>query len=297
MNSLTVPVLACQLTPSGNQRFVQTSSSLDVNGFCFDVSFTVPESYTGKWDFLKSIYINIALRLGGNTSGTQLALVSNVPLFDLLMYSDFIAGVTMRSTDFTAGSKARISGYIDIGFFTMGSRDALDVSISVGTPVQFNVSMAINAVYRKTLKASIATYNTCKPTGADSPYTNVLQIFYCGDNNELNDNAVIRDELGTKTVNIEDAIAYTNSCGQFEFFERFGMLWEDTFGLSQDVSFRVPIISGDNVPTVLVKRMEFVDGLLSSNYEQSMAELGNLKAKIRENDPVKYNYLLQMGLI
>ena len=94
MNSLSVPVLQCQITATGSQRFVQTSSSLDVNGFCFDVQFEVPDdsgtsagTYSGGWDFLKNIYVNIALRLGGSTAGTQVALISNVPLYDILAVS------------------------------------------------------------------------------------------------------------------------------------------------------------------------------------------------------------------
>lgn len=296
MNSLSVPVLHCQLTQTGAQRFVQTSSALDVNGFCFDVSFDVPTGYTGGWGFLKNVFVNIALRIGGNSAGTQLALISNVPLYDILMYSDYVAGVSMSSTTFTAGQKARISGYLDIGFFSMGSRDALDVSISVGQAVSMPVDLSVNAIYRMALQACLMTYNTCKPTGADSPYTNVLQLFYCGDSNLVNDSAVIRDELGTKTVNVEDAIAYTNSVGQFEFFQRFGLLWEDVFGLSQDVSFRVPLVSGSDA-TILVKRFEFVEGLLLSNNESINAERESLVSKIRENDETKYNYLLQLGLV
>lgn len=294
-NSLCTPVLTGIASPTSQARFTNTNSSLDVNGFLVDIWFTVPEDYAGKWDFLNDWYLNISYRVGtGN--GTQLALVSNVSLYDLLSYSDYIAGVSMSGTDFTAGKEARISGFIDAGFFKMGSRDALDVSLSLASlpTITTGVNFAVSAVFNRVQGNVLYTYSSAKPTGSDSPFTNVLEIYYVGNDQRLNDNAVIRDQIGTKTVNVEDAIALSNAVGRFEFFTRFGQIWSDTYGLSQDISMRVPNTVGGSI---FIKRMEFNVDLLVNNADETLAEREALVATIRATDSSKYEYLRQLGVV
>ena len=103
MNGTITTLLNCAVSKSGAQnRFNQTSANLAVNGFLFDCKFTVPANYTGKWDFLKEFYVNITKRIGAGNGGA-VALLSNVSLYDILSYSDFVAGVSMISTSFEYG--------------------------------------------------------------------------------------------------------------------------------------------------------------------------------------------------
>lgn len=301
MNSLSTPVNVGAFVKNGSLRFNQTNSNLKINGFCFDIKWIVQDDVSGEvnqtksWEFLRKMNVNISLRIGSGV-GTQISLISNVPLYDLLMYSDYVAGVSMRSTSFTVGELARISGYVDLGFIGMGSRDALDVSVSLTEAWNANTALnfAVNAIYKKSCKTLCYTYSECKPTGADSPYTNVIGLYYCGDDIENNETAVCRDDEGTKSVNIEDAIAYSNSVGNFEFFTRFGCIYEDTFGISQDVSFRVPPVANSQA-SILVKRIEFMPELLKANTDDSKAELASLLEKVKVKDENKYKYLVEIA--
>jgi len=292
-NSVAVPILTGVVSSSGASRFANTNASLDVNGFLFDFKFTVPENYSGGWDFLKEFRTNISLRIGSGV-GTQVSLVSDVSIYDLLSYSDLIAGVSMKSTSFVAGEVARVSGYIDIGFFSMGSRDALDIQLNIAQLPEFNVDFNICAVYMSAMSTLIQTYCSGKPTGSDQPYTNVLSVYYIGDDN--NGVATARDELGTKHVSIEDAVALSNATGRLEFFTRIGVIYEDTLGLSQDVSMRVPVPE-NGAATILIKRLEFNTSLLNSNADTITAERNALIAKIKSEDADKYRYLVTAGVI
>lgn len=290
---LITPVLTGIASNSSQAIFTQSNANLNVNGFLFDISFTVPEDYAGGWDFLKKWLVQISLRKGSGV-GTQLALVSSVPLYSILAYSDYIAGVSMESTTFTEGSKARISGYLPIGFFGMGSRDALDVQLSLSELPGMAVNFSIGSVFAQIEKNNIAQYISMTPTGADQPIYNALEVYYVGTSTEVNDNAVVTDEEGVKTVNVESAIALSNSIGNFEFFTRFGRLWADTFGLSQNISARVPSTGSG---TVLVKTLSFQPDMLESNTDETIATRNALIAKIRNNSPEKYEYLVKLGAI
>lgn len=297
-SSLITPALVFKYNATGAQRFYDTVAALDVNGVLADISFTVPENYEGKWDFLRDMYLNITLRIGAG-NGDQVALVSNVALYNLIEYSDFVAGVSINSTSFEAGKEARISGYFDFGFFSMGARDALEFTVTAGKAIQgVEPNVTLSTVFNKSTLNCLYTYTSSKPTGSDQPYTNVLEVFYCGDDNKNNDNATIREQAGgTKTVNVEDSIAYTNSVGNFEFFTRFGLLWRDVFGLSQNISIRVPKITNDDTPEVLIKRIEFNPSMLQSNADTMAAQKKSLITEIANTDSTKYEYLKMRGMV
>lgn len=296
-SSLITPLLTCKPVNAGQTVFTAQGANLNVNGFLFDISFTVPASYTGKWDFLKDWLVQISLRKGSGV-GTQIALVSSVPVYSLLAYSDYVAGVSMESTTFTEGSIARISGYVDIGYFGMGSRDALDVQLSIGSPVPSAITGGVNfqcsSVYTVSQVNNISTYLAMKPTGADQPVYNALELFYVGGNTLVNDNAVVTDDIGVKTVNVESAIALSNAIGEFEFFTRFGRLWSDEYGVSQNISARVP--ATDTSASILIKCMSFQPDMLADNAIETASSRDALLAKISANDPKKYEYLKQLGI-
>ena len=131
MNGNISPILTGTIVYGGTQnRWTQVNANLAVNGFLADVSFTMPSGYTGKWDFLKDIYVNITKRIGSGNGGA-VALLSNVSIYSLMSESDFVAGVSMHGTDFTEDEVCRISGYLDVGYFAMSSRDALEITLNV----------------------------------------------------------------------------------------------------------------------------------------------------------------------
>lgn len=284
---------------SSKTRFISNTNNLKVNGALFDVSFVngSGDNVTKDWSFLKNVFVTISLRLGtGN--GSAVNLISSCSLYQLLAYSDYIAGVSMQSTDFAEDSTIRISGCIPIGYFAMGSRDSLDaiVNISNVDELPFNgFNLSIGSVYQSELPSTVMTYQSTKPTGAMQNYTNVVSLFYDGDevvNKEVN----IIDQLGNnQNINIEDAIALSNAQGRFEFFTRFGRLFQDPFDLSQNLSFKCPT---DNPEAeILIVGYHFDDGLLISNATESEANRNNLVASIKEHDSAKYDYLVSRGLI
>ena len=300
MASLITNILNGQFASSGQTRFFETGANLKVEQMLFDFTFTVPETpqggtaYAGKWDFLKKVLVTVTLRLGADNGGA-VPLVSDVPVYDLLELSDFKAGVSMDSTVFTPGTKVRISGVIPLGFFSMDSRDALEVALQVTdqSVIPATVDFTISTVYQSADKLSyLMTYKSAKPTGADMPYKNVLEIFYTGEQT-VNKQVSVIDQEGAKPVNIEDAIAYSNSIGEFEFFKRFGQIYIDPYGISQDLTLRVP--TDDSGATLLVVQYSFNNNLLQNNAVDTSASRRALLEKIRTADPEKYTFLQLIG--
>lgn len=289
-------ILNGTLSRTGQTRHFETGANLTVQKFLFDVRFTVPESYTGKWDFLKEVLINSTLRLGADNGGA-IPLVADVPLYDLLEYSDFKQGVSMESTVFEAGKEVRISGTLPIGYFRMSSRDALEMSLQVvdsSVLPSVNVEFVISSVYLNGDElAHLLVYKSAKPTGADMPYKNVLEMYYTGEKT-VNKQVSIVDQIGACPVNIEDAIARSNADGNFEFFHRFGNIYTEPYGVSQDLSVRCPI--DDDNATILIVQYAFNSALLENNASDMVAEKASLMAKIKSSDPEKYNYLQLLGI-
>lgn len=297
MSSLVTPVLLYQLSANSQTRQVQTNTNLDFNALLVDVDFEVPADYEKKWDFLKDVYCQVMLRLGSENGGS-IPLISDVPLYSLLEYSDYIAGVSMKGTSFTEGNTARISGKIPLGFYSMDARDALEVTISVSDksniPADKPVNIKLSTVYEKVEKNSFILYKNSRPTGADQPYKNVLKLFYSGEKT-VNESVTLTDQLGSESVNIEDAIALSNAEGQFEFFTRFGKIYEDEYGLSQDLAFRCPTADSDAV--VLVVQYGFYPSAMSGTSAIVDANYNSLLEKIRTQDSEKYNYLMNLGIV
>lgn len=296
MNGNITTILNGTIVSGGTQnRYTQTNANLSVNGFLFDVSFTMPSGYTGKWNFLKDIYVNITKRIGMGNGGA-VALLSNVSLYDLMSYSDYVAGVSMSGTDFTAGQVCRISGYVDIGYFSMTSRDALEVTLNVSDRTNFpsaNVDFEISSTFEHVMGTMYKCYQSANATGADQPYKNVLAVAYIGQG--VNADFITNQQVGgTQSVNINSCIAMANACGNFEFFTDFGVAYEEPFGLSQDVTIRCP---NTNTPSLLVVTMGFYPEETVNSVVNARAEKDSLIAMIKTNDPDKYNYLRLIGLI
>lgn len=296
MASLITNILNGTFGSTGQTRFFETGANLKVEKTLFDFKFTVPSNYTGKWDFLKKVLITMTLRLGADNGGA-IPLISDVPVYDLLELSDYKAGVSMDSTTFTAGQVVRISGTVPHGFFSMDSRDALEVALQVTdqSVVPADIEFVISTVYEEGDKLSyLMVYKSAKPTGADMPYKNVLEAYYTGDS-VVNKQISVIDQEGAKPVNIEDCIALSNAEGEFEFFKRFGRFYVDPFGLSQDLTFRVPV--DDVNATLLIVQYAFNTGLLQDNAGDTAASRNALLAKTRNSDSEKYSFLQMIGAV
>jgi hypothetical protein len=294
MNASITPILNGSISASGSQnRYNATVTQLESNGFLFDVSFTMPSGYTNKWDFLKNIYVNITLRMGNNGNKSSCGLVSNARLYDLLSYSDYIAGVSMKGTEFEANKLCRISGYVDNGYFKMSSADALEISLNIVSREHFpsaEINFVVSSVLNGVQGSEFITYQSVDATGADQNYKNVLDIYYIGTG--VNAESVVIDEIGTNNVNINSAIALSNATGRFEFFTDFGELYKEPFGISQNVAMRVPTT---NNPSLLVRSYEFFPDRLARGVDETIAQKNALLEKIRQNDPDKYEYLALLG--
>lgn len=294
MNGTITPILNGVIQKTGAQnRYNQTSANLSVNGFLFSVKFEVPASYTGKWNFLKDVYVNITKRIGSGNGGA-VALLSNVSLYDILSYSDYVAGVSMQSSVFTEGEIAVISGFADCGFFTMSSRDALEVTVNIADKTNIptnDVTFEISAVFNQVMKTCYKCYQSAGATGADQPYKNVLEVFYIGAG--INADVVVQDEIGPKAVNINSAIALSNSIGRFEFFTDFGEVYKDQFGISQDISLRVPTTGN---PSILIVSYSFYPEETVNSLSDMVAAKNALLTKIKNNEPDKYLYLKAIGV-
>lgn len=298
MTGLSTPVLTGQLQSTGQTRFNQTSANLSFNGLLIDVSFTVPASYNSGWDFLKELFLSVTLRLGKGDGGA-IALVSNASLWGLINYSDYIAGVSLSGTDFKQDQVARISGYVDFGFYSMGSRDALEVSLSVADASSYEsisggIDFNLSTVHDKSTRQFFKMYQSSKPTGADQPYRNVQNVFYMGDD-VVNKSASINTAVfGSQNVNIEDAIALSNATGNFEFFTRFGQLFEEEFGLSTDVTLRVP--DDDAESELLIVQYGFFPEILLDSDSGVVSRRNALIEYIKTEDPNKYQYISELGI-
>ena len=301
MASLITNILNGSLTSSGQTRFFETGANLKVEKFLFDFSFTVPATpeggtpYAGKWYFLKKVLITSTLRLGADNGGA-IPLISDVPIYDLLELSDYKAGVSTDSTTFTPGEKVRISGVIPIGFFSMDSRDALEASLQVtdSSVIPSTVDFVISTVYEEGDQLSyLMAYKSARPTGADMPYKNVLEAYYTGEQ-VVNKQISVIDQEGAKPVMVEDAIALSNAEGQFEFFHRFGRFYCDPYGVSQDLTMRVP--TDDSGSTILLVQYVFNSALLQNNAVDMNASKNALLAKIKTSDSEKYTFLQMLGI-
>ncbi len=296
MNSNITTILNGSIVSGGTQnRFTQTNSNLSVNGFLFDIKFTMPSGYNGKWDFLKDIYVNITKRIGMGNGGA-IALLSNCSLYDIMSYSDFKAGVSMSGTDFTAGNVCRISGYLDIGYFSMTSRDALEVTLNIASRSNFpsaNVDFEICSVFKSVKVTNYICYQSTSATGADQPYKNVLEVAYIGTG--VNADFVCNQQVGgTQNVNINSAIADSNAEGNFEFFTNLGIVYNEPFGISQDVSIRCPNTTS---PSLFIVTYSFFPEETVNSLENADSERDSLISLIKTNDPDKYNYLTLLGLV
>ena len=293
-SGIVTPLLIAHQNTTGQTRFLQTNSNLQLNGILIDVKATVKENGFTSWDFLKKIFLDVTMRSGfGN--GTSIPMCNGLSLYDAMAFSDVVSGVSMESAEqlgFEVGETVRISGYLPIGFYKMDARDALEVQLqSSELPIQ-DFDVVVSSVYEGVSEPKILGYQTSTPTGADQPYKNVLALYYVGTDTIAQGQASITDMIGTKQVTIEDAIALTNATGRLEFFTRIGQLYADEFEISQDLSFRLPNgITGD----VLVVQEFFFPEILESTVLIVDSNESAILEQVKQNEPDKYKYLKLTG--
>lgn len=283
----------------GALRQMESQQNTKVNGFLIDVEFTPTADYLAgdRFAVFKNMFIDLNLRKGGSGAGSggSELLIDSVPVYQLLQYSDMIAGVSVTDTPMTAGEKYRISGYVDLGFFPLGERDSLDCEVYCSSRPTVDVDVTLSTVFTRDMLSIIKKYQTAKPTGSDQSYSNVVGV-YLDTKDKLSKSVTIRDQTNDNTtVNVEDAIAYTNAVARFEVFTRFGELWVDPYGLSQNLTIKCPT---DNADTeILLVGYVFNTAFLSASAGAWEANKNLLMTKIENAGGEKVDYLRALGLL
>jgi len=292
--TFTEAITAVIQKTGGPSRFVGSQfSGLRANGIMFDVILT-PD--TGKeWDFddFKEIYVNCNLR---RRDADALQLLDNVRLYDILSYSDFVAGVSMalvgkvKEGTNEKEQPVEISGYLGLGFFSLGLDESVELLVT-GKPAGAHfkeVQIAARWVYIADQSQRIFGYKSLKSVGGEQAYRDVQGIFYLGPAQEKN--ATIRDYTGSQSVNLRDSVAFANATGRYEFFTEFGVLYSDPTGVSQDVA-----ISLDGAEDLLIYQEFFSMNKLiegdSKVIREQEAVLQNIYASRKE----KFDVLRQRG--
>lgn len=287
---------------TGSLRAMESQQNTKVNGLLLDITFTPTDEYMNgdKFAVYKKIFVDLNLRSGGGngSSGSNELLIDSVSLYQLLQYSDMVAGVSVKATaadEMKAGSPFRISGYVDLGFFPLGERDSLDIELYCSEQMPFDVNINASTVFQRDSLALLRKYQTSKPTGSDQSYQNIIGI-YVDTDKILNKSITIRDMTNDMTAtNIEDAIALTNACANFEVFTRFGEVWADPYGVSQNITMKVPT---DNEDTeILLVGYVFNTQFLASSAGNFVANKELLLTKIRNEGGTKVDYLTAMGIL
>jgi len=313
MNLITT-LLNGTLKASGNSRLTETKANLKLNQILFDIRYTgsKPSDLAGesleklkKLHWLKDIMINVTHRVGsaGSASAGAISIFSDCSLYSLLFKSDFEGGFSVavaqdenkKAVEGTKAVPLRLVGCLDVGFFSMTSSQALDIAVSCASVrMPSDVDLTISAVYFAEKLTTYKYYRSFKPTGGDQQYKNVLTVDYIGEQT-VNKNAIISDDNGAQTVNIEDAKALANSVGRFEMFTAFGELYKEPYGVSQDVSIRVP--NDDEDAEVLITGLNFNPQLLNDQGVENKANYDALIEKIKLRDADKYDYLVAIGMV
>lgn len=281
---------------SGGLRAIETQQNTKVNSILFDIRFTPTAEYIAndKFSVFKKVFCDLNLR-NGSGSGSSELIIDNVPLYQILQYSDLIAGVSVNATSMTANQEFRISGELPLGYFGLDANDSLDIELYCSEQMPFDVSIDVSTIYTMDKLSLIYKYSTSKPTGSDQSYTNVIGA-YIDTSNALYKTCTIRDEVNDQsTIQIESAIAHTNAVGNFEVFTRFGQIYEDVYGVGQNITLKVPTDNADT-EILLVGYIYNTDMLVKSagNF-QANKEL--LMTKISNRGGDKAEYLRALGLI
>lgn len=302
------PICATTFDSSAGLRRTFQQQNTKVNGILFDISFTPTAEYMSgdKFAILRDIFFDLNLRQGGAAGGVGGSdlLIDSISLYQILEYSDYIAGVSMSATPMTAGAKWRVSGYLPIGFFGLGARDSLDLEIYLDhvIPAGISVDLVVSTVFLRDQLSLIRRYTTAKPTGSDQSYTDVIGIYFDCDT-ETKKSITVRDEVNDNSVvAIEDAIAYSNSTGRFELFTRFGEVYSDVYGVGQNVTVKCPKIETaggeeDKSAELLIVSYVYDTAFLKASAGAFDASSELLYTKIRDAGGEKAAYLSALGII
>lgn len=280
-------------------RKIGSQQNTKINGMLFDCTFTPDSTYIAgdKFAVYKNTYVDVVLRRGGNGANKNFLIVDSVPLYQLAQYSDYNAGVSLKLTakDMTAGTPFRISFYIDIGYIPLGSNDSLDIEFYTNGVLSVPFTILASTIFNCEKLASVKKYSCSEPTGSDQSYNNIIEAYIDADS-VIQNSVTVRDELGNNTtVNPESAIAYSNSIGRFELFNRFGQIFADPFGIGQNITIKAPT-SPSGIEILLVGYIYDLE-LLAKSADGFTASKDLLVSKIRNNGGDKVDYLEALGVI
>lgn len=294
------PIIVHQFTPTSALRAIESQQNTKVNGILFDITFIPDTAYMSedKFKVYKNLFVDLVLRRGGVGAGQNHLLIDSVSLYQLLQYSDYKAGVSVKATasdEMIANTPFRISGYVDLGYFALDVTDSLDIELYCSESPSVNVDVKVSTVYTKEQLSFLKKYAWSLPTGSDQSFNNVLSV-YIDTASTLNKTISIRDEVGgNSTVSPEDSIALSNAIGNFEVFTRFGEVYTDPFGIGQNITLKVPTDNDDL--EILVVGLIYDVSLLGISADTWSANRDLLLTKVVNQGGEKLDYLRAMGII
>ncbi|MCR5288878.1 MAG: hypothetical protein K6E51_02670 [Treponema sp.] len=298
MSQMLSTLLTGKFRADSERQFVGTSTTIKFNGFLFQLEFTQPDDYKEEQlvQILKAIQFNHAIRFG-TSNGGNLAVISNLNARAVFLKGDELAGMSVKSVKVRAGRVTKLCAYLPIGYFSLGSRDALESQIQfIGAypeNITSGITFKVSGVYKHEAVSVLTVYQLCKATGGDQPYKNVTEIDFIGDS-KSRPNVTITDDIGSQSVDIDDAIALSNATQRFETFTEFGELYKDPYNMGQNVTFNCPAVASDDAD-LLVVGLAYYPDLLSQQAQETTAQKQSLLSKIAVNDQQKYQYLDALG--
>jgi hypothetical protein len=281
------------ITSSSGDRVVESQySGLKVNSLLLDVVLTPASSKSWNLDVLKEMYLNVNFR---RKDADALQLVDNCRLWDLFVFSDYNAGVSVDLVDEVKPKTApvEVSAVVPFGSFAVGIDESLEVMLT-GKPASVadysSILLDGRWAYFADVTARTFGYKSFASVGGEQSYRDALNLFYIGPS--LETNATVRDYTGSQTVNLKDAVAFANASGRFEYFSDFGIVYMDPTGYSQDLT-----ISLEGAKRLLLQQEYFSLSKLLEQDGQMLRDKEAVLQAIYAVRPEKYEVLRERGVV
>ena len=306
------PWLQGTFAPNSVNDLSKSLQNVKLNGLVFDFRFIPDALYLGidkegdseevrtkkaenrlksKYRVLKNIVVSVNYRDGMGV-GANALLIDRVNLFLLMEHSDFIAGLDITLSEMKEGKEWRACGHLGLGYLSVTENASLDIQCYVKVNPEISANLFVSTELRRRSNVDVVQYRETRPTGASQTYENVLSAFI-STKEEMNDTISTSDYLSNEVINVESAIALSNSVGNFEKFKRYGQFYEDEFGVGQTLTFNCPLRNDDEEILLCCRVFNLSAQLAGDSEYQNDGKA--LMSKIATLDPNKFRALALMG--
>lgn len=277
-----------------------TDTSFTFNGKI--TNFSIDKLFINIWrnplkvDDLRKIFVTAQLK---NSKGNNAIIINSVPLFLLAKLSDYKSGFGI-AVDGDLAYWQSIA--VDLGNIVLEGDDELDVVITgsglssptsssdkiEGDLVVFGYDNVIGAeqiiCYEYVQGSATQTY---QQTNASEVYLNLSIGTSEGSHAPSNANVIaVNDFFGRNTITEIEATTIASVQAQSGDLVYFGLVWTDSTGLTQDMSFKVPV-AGEEF--LVVKRWFDVSRLGMG--QQSVIDYADYIEHVQRTDSNKYKCL------